>query len=86
MSVASRSAGDVARVKLEHASASKFDRAQPVLQRYGMGLVRHRGVFRELQDEMCCFGADEAGSSPERVDALVWAIDPRKDATPTGAA
>jgi len=31
-------------------------------------------VFRELEDEMCAFGA-AAGPSPDRVDALVWAVN-----------
>ncbi len=75
-------AGDVARVKLVHARASKFDRAQPVSQTYAMGRVRHMGLFRELEDEMCCFGADAAGPSPDRVDALVWAV--RELAQPRG--
>jgi phage terminase large subunit-like protein len=35
--------------------------------------VRHAGVFRELEDEMCAFGA-EGERSPDRVDALVWAV------------
>jgi phage terminase large subunit-like protein len=40
---------------------------------YDANEVRHAGVFRELEDEMCAFGA--AGErSPDRVDALVWAV------------
>jgi phage terminase large subunit-like protein len=35
----------------------------------------HAGFFPELEDEMCAFTRDGAGGgSPDRVDALVWAI------------
>jgi phage terminase large subunit-like protein len=68
-------AGSVARVRLEHATMSKQVRAQPVSAAYGAAKVRHAGVFQELEDEMCAFGADgDAGASPDRVDALVWAV------------
>jgi phage terminase large subunit-like protein len=66
---------ETCRVKLVHARASKYDRAQPVSAGYENGRVRHAGVFRELEDEMCAFGADDdGGRSPDRVDALVWAV------------
>ena len=60
-------------VKLRHATRSKRDRAEPVSVLYAKGGVRHAGVFRELEDEMCSFGADGM-ASPDRVDALVWAV------------
>ncbi len=65
-------AGCEARVKLVHAKESKGDRAQPLSFAYETGRVKHVGVFRELEDEMCAFGAS-GGPSPDRVDALVWA-------------
>jgi phage terminase large subunit-like protein len=64
---------------LRHARASKRDRAQPVSVLYEKRRVRHVRVLKELEDEMCAFGAPgEAGRrarSPDRVDALVWAVD-----------
>jgi phage terminase large subunit-like protein len=38
--------------------------------------VRHAGAFAALEDEMCDFGLDgfSSGRSPDRLDALVWAI------------
>jgi phage terminase large subunit-like protein len=38
--------------------------------------VFHAGRFPALEDEMCDFGADglSGGRSPDRVDALVWAV------------
>ena len=65
------------RVKLEHASKGKRDRAEPVSARYARGTVRHVRVMKELEDEMCSFGAqgaDGRSRSPDRVDALVWAV------------
>jgi phage terminase large subunit-like protein len=71
------------RVKLTHARGSKYDRALPVSQAYEEGKVRHAGMFRELEDEMCAFGAEmEAGASPDRVDALVWAVQELREARP----
>jgi phage terminase large subunit-like protein len=68
-------ASQEARVRLTHARGSKYDRALPLSQAYEEGKVRHAGMFRELEDEMCAFGAEmEAGASPDRVDALVWAV------------
>jgi phage terminase large subunit-like protein len=38
--------------------------------------VRHVGAFPALEDEMCAFGPDglPGRRSPDRLDALVWAI------------
>ncbi len=66
------------RVKLRNATKSKRDRAEPVSVEYEAGRVKHVGVLRELEDEMCSFGAQvdgaPAGPSPDRVDAMVWAV------------
>jgi phage terminase large subunit-like protein len=67
-------AGADVRVRLRFAKHSKRDRAEPVSMLYEQGRVRHAGVFRELEDEMCVFGADGARGSPDRVEALVWAV------------
>ncbi|MDX2236305.1 MAG: terminase family protein [Hyphomonadaceae bacterium] len=53
---------------------SKFARALPVSALYAQGRVRHAGAFAALEDEMCAFGARASGKSPDRVDALVWAV------------
>jgi phage terminase large subunit-like protein len=36
--------------------------------------VRHVGALDALEDQMCAFTGDRSGGSPDRVDALVWAI------------
>ena len=63
-------------VKAVRASRGKWLRAEPVAALYQQGRVRHAGRFPELEDEMCDFGPDglPGGRSPDRMDALVWAI------------
>ena len=58
------------------AARGKYLRAAPVAQLYEAGRVRHVGRFPELEDEMCAFGPDglAQGRSPDRLDALVWAV------------
>jgi phage terminase large subunit-like protein len=61
-----------------HASHGKVARAEPVAALYEQGRVHHLGAFAPLEDQMCTFSAefdrDIAGYSPDRVDALVWAL------------
>lgn len=63
-------------VKTVHATRAKWLRAEPVAALYAQGRVRHAGALPELEDEMCDFGVDglSAGRSPDRLDALVWAL------------
>ncbi len=63
-------------VKPVRASRGKWLRAEPVAALYAQGRVRHAAHFPELVDEMCDFGPAglSGGRSPDRVDALVWAI------------
>jgi len=59
-----------------HASRGKWVRAEPIAALYEQGKVSHVGVHADLEDQMCNFTA--AGyvgeGSPDRVDALVWAL------------
>jgi phage terminase large subunit-like protein len=56
-----------------HATRGKKARAEPVAALYEQGRVSHVGAFAELEDEMCsAFG--EGTESPDRLDALVWAV------------
>jgi phage terminase large subunit-like protein len=61
-----------------HASRGKVVRAEPVAALYEQGKIHHVGAFPTLEDQMCGFTADfdraNAGYSPDRVDALVWAF------------
>ena len=58
------------------ATRGKYLRAEPVAALYAQGRVHHAGAFPELEDEMCAFGPGglETGRSPDRLDALVWAL------------
>ena len=58
------------------ATRGKWLRAEPVAALYEQGRVKHAGVFPALEDEMCDFGLDglSSGRSPDRLDALVWAV------------
>ncbi len=58
------------------ATRGKWLRAEPVAALYGRGLVRHVEGLSALEDELCAFGPDGRadGHSPDRVDALVWAL------------
>lgn len=63
-------------VTMVRASRGKFTRAEPVAALYEQGRVRHAGRFEKLEDQMVDFGPDglSSGKSPDRLDALVWAL------------
>lgn len=65
-------------VTLVRASRGKVARAEPVATLYERGRVRHCGRFVALENEMCGLmtggGYQGPGRSPDRADALVWAV------------
>lgn len=65
-------------VKLVHATRGKHVRAEPIAALYEQGKVRHAKALSDLEDQMCSFKIDfdrvAEGYSPDRVDALVWAL------------
>ena len=65
-------------LRLVHASRGKAARAEPVAALYEAGRVRHAGLFGALEDQLCGLMAGGAyqgpGRSPDRADALVWAL------------
>ncbi len=63
-------------VRKVRASRGKWVRAEPVAALYAEGRVAHVGTFEELEGEMLAFGTDgrARGKSPDRLDALVWAL------------
>jgi len=65
-------------VKLVHASRGKVARAEPVAALYEAGKIRHVGLFAQLEDQLCGLMAggtyEGPGRSPDRADALVWAL------------
>ena len=73
-------------VRAVRAARSKYVRAEPVAALYEQRRVRHVGAFPKLEDQMIVFGAHEGGGkSPDRVDALVWALTDLMLSQPPGA-
>ena len=62
------------RVKPVWASRGKMTRAEPVSALYEKGMVHHVGYFPEMESQMTTWVPDAGGASPDRMDALVWAI------------
>lgn len=62
--------------KAVHASRGKAKRAEPVSALYEQGKVHHVGSYPHLEDQMCNWVPDLAAEqrSPDRMDALVWAL------------
>jgi phage terminase large subunit-like protein len=58
------------------ATRGKWKRAEPVSILYAQGSISHVGEWPELEVQMCAFGPDGLahGKSPDRLDALVWAL------------
>lgn len=58
------------------ASRGKARRAEPVAALYEQGKIHHVGSFPALEDQMCDFDplTPDKKSSPDRMDALVWAL------------
>ena len=56
-----------------HASRGKIIRAEPISALYEQKKVSHVGIFTKLEDQMWSFTGEKA-SSPDRLDAMVWAM------------
>ncbi|MGL4973794.1 MAG: ATP-binding protein, partial [Bosea sp. (in: a-proteobacteria)] len=58
------------------ATRGKYLRAEPVAALYAQGRVKHTACLPQLEDERCDFGPGglTSGRSPDRLDALVWAL------------
>jgi phage terminase large subunit-like protein len=64
-------------LKTVHATRGKYLRAEPVAALYAQAKVKHVAPPKqELEDQMCDFGLGglSSGGSPDRLDALVWAV------------
>ena len=60
-------------IRLVHAARGKRTRAEPIAALYEQGRVHHVGAFPLLEDQLCSWVPDES-PSPDRLDALVWAL------------
>lgn len=58
------------------ASRGKVVRAEPISALYEQGKISHVGTLPELEDQMCNFTSTGyvGDGSPDRADALVWAL------------
>ena len=61
-----------------HATRGKQVRAEPISALYEQNRVHHVGAFPQLEDQMVMWTPD-AKESPDRLDALVWALTELKD-------
>ncbi|MDP8995092.1 MAG: ATP-binding protein, partial [Pseudomonadota bacterium] len=65
-------------VRPVHARFGKGRRAEPVAQLFEKGQARFAGAFPELEDELAGLtaggGYEGPGRSPDRADAMVWAM------------
>ena len=71
-----RSVRNTVKIIEVRASRGKHIRAEPIASLYEQGRVRHVGAFPELETQMTqmtTFGFEGEGS-PDRLDALVWAL------------
>lgn len=60
--------------KLVRASRGKAVRAEPIAALYERGKVHHVGRFTALEDELCMWLPNTGLPSPNRLDAMVWAL------------
>jgi phage terminase large subunit-like protein len=61
-------------VRMVQASRGKAVRAEPVTALFEQRRVHLVGQFAELEDQLCGWDPMGSGPSPDRLDALVWAI------------
>ena len=66
------------------ASRGKMIRAEPIAALYEQGRVHHVGSFPQLEDQMCDYDPLTSPFSPDRMDALVWALTELSDTTGRG--
>ncbi len=69
--------------KAVHASRGKATRAEPISALYEQGKVHHFGTFPELEDQLCEW-VPGVEKSPDRLDALVWALSMLSEKTNAG--
>ncbi len=61
-------------VKRVVARWGKVVRAEPVAALYEQGRVGHAPGLERLEEELMGLGVEVGGDSPDRADALVWAV------------
>ena len=56
------------------ATNNKRTRAEPVAALYQSGVVHHTAHFGDLEEQLCGYTGSPGEKSPDRMDALVWAL------------
>tara|TARA_Y100001937_G_scaffold98435_1_gene134285 strand:- start:859 stop:2115 length:1257 start_codon:yes stop_codon:yes gene_type:complete len=67
-----RTIDDKIAYKKVQASRGKLVRAEPIVALYEQGKVSHVGSLASLEDQLCTYAG--GSNSPDRLDALVWAL------------
>jgi phage terminase large subunit-like protein len=57
-----------------HAAQGKRTRAEPIAALYEQGKVHHVGLHAALEDQLTTWDPVSSARSPDRLDALVWAL------------
>jgi len=57
-----------------HATRGKVTRAEPIVALYEQNKIKHLGGLPDLETQMTTWAAKEGEKSPDRVDAMVWAV------------
>jgi phage terminase large subunit-like protein len=68
------SSGTPLHIKKVHASRGKQIRAEPIAAVYEQERIHHVGILPGLEDQMTTWAPTDGGPSPDRLDALVWAL------------
>ena len=69
-----RTVDDTAPIKMVHASRGKYARAEPVSSLYERGKVKHLKYLEDLEEQMVTWEPLGSIGSPDRLDAMVWAV------------
>src|SRR5690606_8763826 len=69
-----RNAGFKGRIIRVHASKGKYARAEPISALYEQGRVAHRGALYVLENQLMEYVPTTAKKSPDRLDAMVYAL------------
>ena len=56
------------------ASRGKMVRAEPIAALYEQHRAHHVGIFPDLEDQMISYTGERNQASPDRMDAMVWAL------------
>jgi Terminase large subunit, T4likevirus-type, N-terminal/Terminase RNaseH-like domain len=70
------SARKTAPITMVTATRGKVVRAEPIAALYERNMVTHIGSFPDMEDQMCQFSTAgyQGSKSPDRADAMVWAL------------